>query len=336
MIVSSKPKLQPWHLPVTYKIIFLLQRPHFVDPVFIFSSSSMADSKPERYAVVTGANKGIGFAVCKLLASKGIVVVFTARDEKRGLEALDKLKLECGLSDHVIFHQLDVSDPASVSSLADFVKHKFGKLDILVNNAGVGGSILDADALRVSGIGKKQVDWSKIATETYELTEECLNINYYGAKRMVDAFIGLLQLSDLPTIVNVSSSAGKLEYLSEGWAKEVFSNAGSLTEEKMDEALKEFLEDFKQGSLKTKGWPAQLSAYAVSKVALNAYTRIIAANYPTFRINCVCPGFVKTDINCYTGFLTPEEGAEGPVSLALLPNGGPSGRFFQGTKEATF
>lgn len=58
---------------------------------------------------------------------------------------------------------------------------------------------------------QKQVDWSKIATETYELTEECLNINYYGAKRMVDAFIGLLQLSNSPRIVNVSSSAGKLE-----------------------------------------------------------------------------------------------------------------------------
>ncbi|KAL3743482.1 hypothetical protein ACJRO7_018733 [Eucalyptus globulus] len=296
----------------------------------------MADSKSERCAVVTGANKGIGFAVCKLLASKGIVVVFTARDEKRGLEAIDKLKLECGLSDHVIFHQLDVSDPASVSSLADFVKRKFGKLDILVNNAGVSGSIFDADALRVSGIGKKQVDWSNIATETYELTEECLNINYYGAKRMVDTFIGLLQPSDLPTIVNISSSGGKLEHLPEGWAKEVFSNAENLTEEKMDEVLKEFLEDFKKGSLKTRGWPTQLSAYAVSKVALNAYTRIIAANYPTFRINCVCPGFVKTDINCNSGFLTPEEGAEGPVSLALLPKGGPSGRFFQGTKEVAF
>ncbi|KAI6702474.1 hypothetical protein NL676_011610 [Syzygium grande] len=296
----------------------------------------MADSKPERYAVVTGANKGVGFAVCKLLASKGIVVILTARDETRGLEAIDKLKSECGPSDHVNFHQLDVSDPASVSSLVDFVKHKFGKLDILVNNAGVVGSIFDADALRVSGVGKKQVDFSKIATETYELTEECLNINYYGAKRMVDAFIGLLQLSDSPTIVNVSSSMGKLENLPEGWAKNVLSDAESLTEEKMDEVLKEYLKDFKQGSLKTKGWPAQLSAYTVSKAALNAYTRIIAANYATFRINCVCPGFVKTDINCNTGFLTPEEGAEGPVSLALLPDGGPSGRFFQGTKEAAF
>lgn len=85
-----------------------------------------------RYAVVTGANKGIGFEIVRQLASKGIVVVLTARDEKKGLEAVEKLK-DYGLSDHVVFHQLDVSDPASTASLADFIKAKFGKLDILVN-----------------------------------------------------------------------------------------------------------------------------------------------------------------------------------------------------------
>ena len=84
-----------------------------------------------RYAVVTGSNKGIGFGTVQELASNGIVVVLTARDEKRGLEAVGKLA-EAGLSQLVIFHQLDVTDPSSISSLADFVKTKFGKLDILV------------------------------------------------------------------------------------------------------------------------------------------------------------------------------------------------------------
>lgn len=60
-------------------------------------------------------------------------MVLTARDEKRGIEALEKLKGYSGDSDvHVIFHQLDVADPASVASLAEFLKTKFGKLDILV------------------------------------------------------------------------------------------------------------------------------------------------------------------------------------------------------------
>lgn len=83
--------------------------------------------------MVTGANKGLGFAICKELASNGIVVVLAARDEKRGLGAVEKLVAsEPGLSRNVIFHKLDVTDPASVASLQEFVKSQFGKLDILV------------------------------------------------------------------------------------------------------------------------------------------------------------------------------------------------------------
>lgn len=54
-------------------------------------------------------------------------------------------------------------------------------------------------------------DWTKLLTETYELAEECLEINYYGAKRTTEALLPLLQLSDSPKIVNVSSSMGTLE-----------------------------------------------------------------------------------------------------------------------------
>lgn len=83
-----------------------------------------------RYAVVTGANKGIGFEICRQLALNGVFVVLTARDEKRGVEAVEKLK-ESGF-DNVIFHQLDVADAASIHSLAEFIRNQFGKLDILV------------------------------------------------------------------------------------------------------------------------------------------------------------------------------------------------------------
>jgi len=81
--------------------------------------------------VVTGANKGIGFGICKKLTLNGVVVVLTARNEKRGLEAVEKLK-EFGLSDLLVFHQLDVTDPPSVAALAQFIKTRFGRLDILV------------------------------------------------------------------------------------------------------------------------------------------------------------------------------------------------------------
>lgn len=82
-----------------------------------------------RYAVVTGANKGIGLEICRQLASKGIEVILTARDEQRGLQAVENLE-ESGIS--VIFHQLDVTDVDSVARLAEFIGTNYGKLDILV------------------------------------------------------------------------------------------------------------------------------------------------------------------------------------------------------------
>ena len=83
-----------------------------------------------RVAVVTGGNKGIGLEVCRQLASRGVMVILTARDEKRGSEAVEMLH-ESGLPD-VQFHRLDVSDPSGAARLAEFIKEKFGRLDILV------------------------------------------------------------------------------------------------------------------------------------------------------------------------------------------------------------
>jgi (+)-neomenthol dehydrogenase len=65
------------------------------------------------------------------LASEGITVVLTARDENRGLEAVQKLK-QLSLTGLVVFHQLDVTDHASIRSFVDFIQNQFGKLDILV------------------------------------------------------------------------------------------------------------------------------------------------------------------------------------------------------------
>ncbi|KAM5555190.1 hypothetical protein ABKV19_023203 [Rosa sericea] len=290
----------------------------------------MAEST-KRYAVVTGSNKGIGFETVRQLASKGITVVLTARDEKRGLEAVEKLK-DSGLSGQVVFHQLDVADPASIASLAQFIKTQIGKLDILVNNAGIGGVIVDADGFKAAAESRaegEQIDWKKLMTETYESTEECLQINYYGAKRTAEALIPLLQLSDSPRIVNVSSSMGKLKNIPSDRVKGVLStDVENLSEESVDEVLTEFLNDFKENLLESKGWPSMMPGYTVSKAAMNAYTRILAKKYPGFRVNSVCPGYVKTDINFNTGVLPVEEGAASVVNLALLPNDGPTGQFF--------
>ena len=83
-----------------------------------------------RVALVTGGNKGIGLEICRQLASNDIKVILTARNESRGIEAIEKLKVSGPLD--VVFHQLDVKDPSSIARLAKYVELQFKKLDILV------------------------------------------------------------------------------------------------------------------------------------------------------------------------------------------------------------
>ncbi|KAF5733020.1 (+)-neomenthol dehydrogenase [Tripterygium wilfordii] len=126
------------------------------------------------------------------------------------------------------------------------------------------------------------------------------------------------------------------QYITNEWAKEVLGDGEKLTEDRLEEVLREFRKDFKEGSLESKGWPTFTAAYKMSKAALNAYTRIAAKKYESFCINCVCPGFVKTNFNRNKGTLTVEEGAESPLKLALLPKGGPSGLFFMRDEVSVF
>lgn len=197
-----------------------------------------------------------------------------------------------------------------------------------VNNAGISGAIFHVEKIEAVGpfIREANVNWDDIVTQTYEAAAEGLQTNYYGAKRLSEALLPLLRLSDSPRIVNVSSASGKLKYITNEWAKKVLTDAEN--QESLDQVLNEFLKDFKEGNLYVEGQPGVLAAYTISKAAMNAHTRILAKKHPGFRINSVCPGYVKTDINCNTGILTVQEGAESVVRLALLPVDGPSGLFF--------
>ncbi|KAJ0045420.1 hypothetical protein Pint_03828 [Pistacia integerrima] len=172
--------------------------------------------------------------------------------------------------------------------------------------------------------------------QTYETAEGCLRTNYYGTKQVTEALIPLLLQSDSTRIVNVSSALGQLKFLSHERANRVLSDIDSLTEEKIDEVIKEFLEDAKEDLLETKGWPINSSAYVVSKVAVNSYTRILAKKLPNIIINAVNPGFVKTCLSHNYGQFTVEEGATGPVMLALVPDSRPSGLFYNQIEVLTF
>ncbi|XAR52275.1 (+)-neomenthol dehydrogenase, partial [Bertholletia excelsa] len=297
-----------------------------------------------RYAVVTGANKGIGLETVKQLAKSDsrVVVVLTARDEKRGSQAVSFLH-SLGFS-NVLFHQLDVLDPLSISALATFIHKQFGRLDILVNNAGASGVVVDKDGLRSLNIDP--VSWLSGAAAnlvqgvigtTVQKAEECLDTNYYGCKKLIEAVLPLLHLSPWgANIVNVSSSRSELRRIPNEEIRKKLGDVNTLTEEKIDGIIEKFLKDLKEDKLEANGWQKMLPAYSISKATLNAYTRILAIKFPNMRINCVHPGYVKTDLTCHTGTLTVEEGAKCPVRMALLSEGGPSGCYFDQTEVADF
>jgi len=248
-----------------------------------------------RVAVVTGGNKGIGFAIVKqLAASPGIDVILTARDPKLGQSALDQLHAEN--TKNVSFHQLDITDKASIDNLANYLQSKYGGLDILVNNAGMAfkGDAFDRN-----------------------VAETTLKTNYYGTR---DVLVKLLPLvKENGRVVNVSSTAGRLSNLSESLQKQFTDPA--LTVEGINALAQQFVEAVDDNTYAKKGWPK--SCYGISKVAVTALTRVLgrdpAYHKKNILINACCPGWVRTDMAGPKATLSTDEGAVTPVKLALLP-----------------
>ncbi|CAH1432306.1 unnamed protein product [Lactuca virosa] len=296
----------------------------------MMNSMQSQSTESLRYAVVTGANKGIGFETVRQLAAAGVTVVLTARNEKRGMEAMSLLH---GLGfPNVLFHQLNVQDLQSIEGLANFIQTRFGKLDILVNNAGASGVVVDEEGLRALNIdpaswlsGKATNMVQGVIKTTYEKAKECLDTNYYGVKNLTQALLPLLQRSTSGgRIVNVSSLRGELWRIPNEEIRKELADVENLSEEKIDGFVEKFLDDLRNDELEVKGWSKMLPAYSVSKT------------YPNMCINCVHPGYVDTDLNWHTGTMTLEEGAQGSVMLALLPQGGPTGCYFDRTQVAQF
>jgi NAD(P)-dependent dehydrogenase (short-subunit alcohol dehydrogenase family) len=162
----------------------------------------------QRIALVTGANKGIGFEVVRQLTRKGFDVFLGARNPEAGEAAVQKLKREAEKEDsentvrgEITFLKIDVSKPNSIRRVAEESSRKSDRLDTLVNNAGV---LLDDD--------------KDILTTTPEIFETTLRTNTLGALLVSQAFVPFLKKSDAPRIVNVSSGGGQLTDGAEGWA----------------------------------------------------------------------------------------------------------------------
>jgi NAD(P)-dependent dehydrogenase (short-subunit alcohol dehydrogenase family) len=150
----------------------------------------------ERVAVVTGGNRGLGLAICRGLAGKGVRVILAARDARKGEDAAAALRKE-GLP--VRFHPLDVTDAKSIEALASFVAKEYGKLDILVNNAAIRND-RDYDAGNVP-VG---------------IMREAMEANALGPLLLAQRLAPLLRKSGAGRIVNVSSGMGSLAGMGAG------------------------------------------------------------------------------------------------------------------------
>ena len=152
----------------------------------------------DRTALITGANKGIGYEVARQLAVKAFHVFIGARDRDAGRKAADEIAKQ---GRKATFLEIDVSDSASVTAAAREFSKIADRLDVLVNNAGI---IVDGD--------------NAILEISDELFRKTLETNTLGALRVTRAFAPLLAKSKTPRVVNVSSGGGQLTGGADGWS----------------------------------------------------------------------------------------------------------------------
>lgn len=230
-----------------------------------------------RTALVSGANRGIGFEIVRQLARLGVLAVIGARDPKDGVAAAEKLQSE-GLDVPVV--ALDVNREGSAAEAVAEVKRLYGRLDILVNNA----------AILIDEPGGFKASLFDLKAETVRRTMET---NLIGPIRLIQAAAPLMREQEYGRIVNLSSGAGQLAEMGSGYP-----------------------------------------AYRMSKTALNALTRIAAAELGggNIKVNAMCPGWVRTEMGGANAERSPEEGADTAVWLATLPDDGPTGGFFRDRK----
>jgi NAD(P)-dependent dehydrogenase (short-subunit alcohol dehydrogenase family) len=145
----------------------------------------------QKIALVTGGNRGIGYAIAIGLIAKGYQVIITARSLEKAQQAAEKLQ------GNVIPVELDISSDRSIEAALTTIKQKSDRLDVLINNAGIYPD---------EGVN--------ILTIERELLDLTFNTNTFGTIRMVQAFLPMLEKSEAARVINVSSSYGEIDVLS--------------------------------------------------------------------------------------------------------------------------
>lgn len=248
----------------------------------------------EKVAIVTGSNKGLGFAIVKGLCQKFEGTVYlTARNEEVGLKAVKDLN-KIGLKPQ--FHGLDVTNEESVKLLAEFIKNKHGGFDVLVNNAGI-------------------LEWQQIYP-TYESAKRNIDTNYRSLLTLEKYLFPLLR--DGARVVNLSSACGHLSNLKNKVWPQILLNP-DLTKEQINQFVDQYLESVKNGTFDKKNFAdnGKHAEHRVSKIAITALTKVWQKMYPKISINAVHPGHVKTDMAVGTGKIEPDAAAK-VVLYAIL------------------
>jgi NAD(P)-dependent dehydrogenase (short-subunit alcohol dehydrogenase family) len=148
----------------------------------------MANAK--KVALITGANKGLGFEMARQLGQAGVTVVVAARDPQKGEAAAAKLR---GEGFDAQFLKLDVTNPDDYQAAKSFLEQKFGHLDILINNA---------------GISVEDLGTGKVSTTTPEVLHQTFETNFFAPVALTRALLPLLKKSEAGRIVNMSSILG--------------------------------------------------------------------------------------------------------------------------------
>jgi len=254
-----------------------------------------------KVAVVTGSNKGIGLAIVRDLCKKFDGDVYlTSRNQERGSEAVKLLQSE-GLQPK--FHQLDIDDIKSIEQLRNDMNKQYSGIDVLINNA---------------GIAFKQKDETPFGTQA----EVTLKTNYFSTLNASNILVPIVKPGG--RVVNVSSmvSAWNIKKCSTK-LQELFRSE-TITEAQLSKAMNDFIDHAKRGTHEEAGYPN--TAYGVSKIGVTVMTRIFARRLREegrndVLLNCCCPGWVRTDMAGDKAPKSPDEGAETPVYLALIPEG---------------
>lgn len=268
-----------------------------------------------RRILVTGANKGIGFAIATgILKEHADTFVFLgSRDAERGRAAVQSLAAEGpGYSDRVLLVEIDVSSDDSVARAAHSVAAALGKerLYAVVNNAGVG-----------FGHDMKTV----------------LDVNTAGVHRVCRSFLPLID-EQQGRIVTVTSAAGPNFVAECSPDRQQFFLNPETEWEDLEALMKECLEmEGDDAAFANKGL-GKSNAYGLSKALTNTYVLQLARKHPSLRINACTPGFIETDLTrpmaqsrgkspSELGMKSPGEGARAPLFLLFgEPEG--NGRYY--------